>query len=83
MKHEGYLQLIGDSGTLELATYHCCHCQTAVIVQSGSRQRRGFCFNCMEPNCGRQSCVERCDPWEKQMQRAEAKYETRRSMGIA
>ena len=75
---EGYLLVMG-AGTYgegihtERATYHCCHCQRMVIVEPGSGEKRGFCFKCMEPNCGRKKCVTRCVPWEKALEKMESR----------
>ena len=64
-----------DGGTIERDAYLCAHCQLICIVQPGSKKKRGFCFMCMAPTCGRKGCVERCIPFEA---RLEAEEGTRR-----
>ena len=78
---EGYLltQSIYGEQT-ERATYHCCHCQRAVIMMPGSGRQRGFCFHCMQPNCGRQKCVDTCMPWEHALEISERRAKLHRQL---
>lgn len=59
-----------DSGA---ETLMCVHCQYHWKVDPGSGKRRGFCFNCQGPTCGKQKCDEGCEPWEAAIERMEGK----------
>jgi hypothetical protein len=47
----------------------CGHCQYTWKVEPGSGTRRGWCFACMQPLCGKYKCSVGCDPIEAQIQR--------------
>lgn len=54
-------------------TYSCCHCQKICIIKPGSGIRRGWCFRCNKPLCGKQQCLDRCEPWEAKIEAMEAR----------
>lgn len=62
-----------DKPTIEAETISCVHCQFTWIVQPGSGRRRGFCFRCNGPTCGKKKCTDKCAPWEMQMEIVEGK----------
>ena len=69
---KGYLMLYGEDGVQEYDSYHCVHCQRAIIIKPGSGQKRGFCLMCYGAHCGRQEC-HRCIPFEKKLAIEEAR----------
>lgn len=52
-------------------TLSCCHCQFTWIVKPGSGAKRGWCFRCNKPVCGKQGCLEHCTPFEKALEEME------------
>ena len=62
-----------DAPTIEGETLSCCHCQFTWIVKPGSGLKRGWCYKCNKPVCGKKKCLEKCAPWEMQMEIAEGK----------
>ena len=59
--------------TVETETLSCCHCQFTWHVSPGSGLKRGWCYLCQKPVCGKKRCLSGCLPWEKQMEINEAK----------
>lgn len=51
----------------------CVHCQFNWVVKPGSGTKRGWCWRCGGPTCGKQKCETRCDPWERWVERVEAR----------
>lgn len=71
MKEDGYL--VGPDGNVAGETLQCRHCQAHWVIQRGSGKQRGFCLKCMGPTCGAPACESECVPWEKMMERMEAR----------
>jgi hypothetical protein len=72
-----------DRPAVESDTYTCCHCNTIVIVppnKSPSDVGGWWCGLCSKPACG--GCVGRCVPFEKWLDRLEAKARLHRAVGI-
>lgn len=72
----GYLQIINADGSMvERDSFTCCHCQRVVFVapKAAPADCGGWCFRCGKPQCP--SCVAdgRCTPFEKRLERAEAR----------
>lgn len=63
-------------------TFTCGHCQATKAISSKDPDLGGTCRVCWSMLCG--PCVDKgvCVPWEKQMEAQEARYESRRSMGL-
>ena len=71
-KPSGYFIATGPAGTEdEGETLQCVHCQAHWRIEPGSGRKRGWCFNCGGPTCGARDCVEKCEPWEKQIEEME------------
>lgn len=78
----------GDfSGPAEADTFTCSHCQRVVFIKprAPASESGGWCGRCDALICGR--CADKgvCTPWEKQLERIEAKAEQDRmlmAMGI-
>jgi hypothetical protein len=64
--------------------YVCFHCQRTTFVRprEDPAELGGLCKICMRMICKRCVAKERCDPWEKQMERAEAKQRFLNSAGL-
>lgn len=59
----------------------CSHCQT-VFDKPGPRDPSGFCHVCFKPVCLRCGAIDKCDPFEKKLDRLEARAAMLRSMGL-
>lgn len=68
----GYVETTGPLGSVGGETLMCVHCQRHWVVQPGSGMKRGFCFNCNGPTCGKKNCEEHCVPFEKAIEQIEA-----------
>lgn len=84
----GYLQVFGEK-FIERDTFTCNHCNSVHTIKPFVRPEdsHGYCDKCEKLVCPR--CVERsrqngqrCDPWEEQMRRMEARYTFRRDAGL-
>lgn len=80
----GYLIVSGPGGTTEADTVTCSHCGKVVVVKvkQDPSEMGGFCRLCMKHLCG--PCADKggCDPFEKKMERMEARDRSLRAMGI-
>jgi hypothetical protein len=54
-------------------TLMCLHCQFVWVPEPGSGHKRGWCFNCEGPTCGKQACETSCQHWEKVIEEVEAR----------
>lgn len=56
----------GETGGVvdEGETLMCAHCQKHWRVRPGSGVKRGWCFRCGGPTCGKKACDTGCTPWE-------------------
>lgn len=73
-----------DKPLVELDTTTCAHCQKVTHIKARARPEDlgGLCKACMGLIC--QHCVGKgCDPFEKQLERSEARQEALRSYGLA
>lgn len=68
----GQIVISGPDGVTEFDTLQCVHCGCHWIIKPGSGRLRGFCMNCAGPICGLQGCMQRCYPFEKQLDDAES-----------
>lgn len=57
-------------------TLMCVHCQMHWQIIVGSGREHAFCFNCNGPTCSKRKCLERCEPWELAIERAEGRNRT-------
>ena len=84
LRPQGYATLFGPDVTKECDTFTCGHCQYIVHVppRADPADMGGLCKQCMKLICPR--CVNKavCSPWEKQMEREEARDRALRSYGI-
>jgi hypothetical protein len=72
-----------DLGTVECDTFTCVHCQRVVEVKpkADPADMGGFCRLCDKPICP--GCVGKaCLPFERSIERAEARAAARRSYGF-
>jgi len=80
----GYARITDPGGTREHDTFTCAHCQRIVHVRPRADPAScgGLCKLCMGLVCPRCNARTRCDPWEKKMERAEARDRFLRSAGL-
>ena len=65
----------GDTGRqVKRDVVVCCHCQRVSEVDVGPMLNFPWCWKCHAPTCQRAACTSTCDPWERQLERAEAKH---------
>lgn len=82
----GFLCITEPESTFESDTFSCSHCVPRRIVKVGPKERPedvgGLCKICMGLICPR--CVARgnCDPFEKKLERREARGIALRSYGL-
>ena len=69
----GYGIVTLDGKETDSETLSCCHCQFTWTVVPGSGLKRGWCFLCQGPTCGKRDCESRCAPWEKQVELTESR----------
>jgi len=84
-RNKGLAIVQSPEGTAECDTYTCAHCQLIREVPTGqSPMDTGgkLCLTCMKLICHKQACHERCIPWQKSMEAAEAKDRALRSYGV-
>ena len=83
-KPQGYACLIEPGqANREADTFTCAHCQWLTHVRAITRPEDigGLCKVCMGLICFR--CVGKgCDPFEKKLERMEARHHTLRSYGL-
>jgi hypothetical protein len=78
----GYVVASGPAGTVERDTFTCHHCNRVVVVAPGANAAAcgGWCWLCSRLICGPCATRGNCDPWEKQMERMEARDRLRRQV---
>lgn len=86
---QGYATLVSPDGVKEADTYQCAHCQYITHVKAGQStdELGGVCTHCTtktRPGFICKRCVGKpCDPFEKKLEREEARYHALRSYGHA
>ena len=60
----------------------CCHCQRIREVPAGPLSTFPWCWACGAPTCQSEQCTARCDPWERQIERSEARDRLFRDVGV-
>ena len=84
--------------TVEIDTASCGHCQRIIFTKAGTaatvyllstavpgqyREEGGaFCRVCMRPICLQCYGVGRCTPWERRLEKAEARERLRRAVSV-
>lgn len=63
-------------------TFTCAHCQHVHEIMIGAPMDWGYCRRCMAPVCPNPACNDHCDPFEKKLERSEARGRLLRDMGI-
>jgi hypothetical protein len=71
----GHLLIAGPDGKREHDTFTCGHCQRVVIVRhrAAAADCGGMCKRCMKLTCPRCTAAGACTPFEKKLERAEAR----------
>lgn len=79
--------VFGPDKTVAVGTFTCCHCQRIVRLHSlrtGDRKAEQgvMCMMCMKQMCVQCAERARCDPFEKKLERSEARGRMLAAMGI-
>ncbi len=84
MRHASYCRASGPDGTQEWDAFTCVHCQAIVRIapRASASASGGWCGRCNQPICGPCAATGQCTPWEKQMERIEARDRFLRSAGL-
>ena len=86
MRNPGGCLIISDpdAPTREVDTFTCQHCNRVRFVKAKQNPEEvgGLCKSCMGLICS--TCVDAgtCTPWEKMMEKQEARYHALRSYGL-
>lgn len=81
---EGEDAVLNAGRIIEYDTITCCHCNRIELIQPGSGTKRGWCFMCARPECGRPECssaTQGCVPFERKLERYERRMQLRERMG--
>lgn len=84
-KVQGYAVIVDPSAPLvEMDTITCCHCQRVVVIKASADvlEKTGWCMRCMKATCGPCADLGKCTPFEKHLERMEARAATARSLGF-
>jgi hypothetical protein len=71
----GYVVASGEGAPVERDTIACHHCQRHIVIPPGPPRDDlfGVCWNCSKFICPPCAKKQTCTPWEKQMERIEAR----------
>jgi hypothetical protein len=87
MRIPGGYAVISEPGRadVELDSITCFHCNRVVFVKAGQDPSAlgGFCRVCMRHLCGPCADLGTCTPYEREMEKAEARDRFLRSAGIS
>lgn len=81
----GYARWFGSDGpTVEADTAQCAHCQHTVFVKPSTSPTDlgGWCGRCAAFICGPCADLGKCTPFEKEVERQEARHRFLRSAGL-
>ena len=59
----------------------CNHCQ-AIFTKPGPGDPVGFCHQCFAPVCLKCGALDKCDPFEKKLERMESRSRLLKSLGV-
>lgn len=73
-----------DQITRERDTFTCAHCNKIVIVEpkADPASLGGFCRLCMKNVCGPCADQGKCEPFEKKLEKMEARARMFKSIGV-
>lgn len=78
----GHVEITDAYGQVTVQeTLTCAHCQK-IYPKPGTGDLAGFCHQCFKPVCLKCGALDRCDPFEKKLERIEARDAMLRSMGL-
>jgi hypothetical protein len=70
----GVLYVVHEDGRREERDIlTCAHCQYTWPLVPGSGRTRGWCRLCAGPLCGKRPCMTACVPYERMIERIEAR----------
>jgi len=76
----GYARLSGPDGTQEWDTFTCFHCNS-IRHDDPKQQDTHWCYQCFNRICENCKARARCEPFERKLERMEARAAARRSYG--
>jgi len=84
---QGYATIIDPAAgrPVEMDTFTCCHCQTIVFMHNRDGTRAdpgGFCRLCFRQCCGPCADSGTCQPFERKLERSEARARLLRQIGV-
>ena len=81
---QGHATITGPDGLKESDTFTCAHCNRIVHVpvKADPDKLGGWCRQCMKAICPKCVATGACDPFEKKLEREEARYHALRSYGM-
>ena len=85
-KQAGYYCVTSPDGVTESDAFVCAHCNKIIVVppKSDVSTLGGYCTTCgMAMICPKCVALGTCDPFEKKLNRMEARYHARRSYELA
>ena len=81
----GYVLVVDpEAPDYEADTFTCSHCQRVVVVpvRASASDAGGWCSCCTKPICGPCADTGVCTPWEKMLEKMEARDRFLRSIGF-
>lgn len=81
----GYLLVTGPDGKVEHDTFTCAHCQRVVLVKvkAPASDCGGWCGRCAKCICPSCAAKPGCTPFEKKLERIEARARLLAAVGVA
>lgn len=77
----GLSTFTGPDGTVEIKTFTCCHCNRIFDVPPKDSPETGFCSQCHARECLRCARKNKCVPFEKKLERYEARQRLLQQIG--
>lgn len=74
-----YVEKTTGQGTITVPCFTCAHCQRIVEVPK-PEEEIGFCHGCFHPLCVKCGKLNRCTPFEKQIETYENKMRARAAL---
>ena len=77
----GFIEIVGPEGRREVETFTCCHCNGISDVPPPDATEVGFCNRCMSRECLPCARKNKCIPFEKKLEKMEARGRLLSSLG--
>lgn len=77
----GYSEITDQYGSVQVReTLTCAHCNR-IYPKPGTHDPVGFCHMCFKPVCLACGAKDKCDPFERKLDRLEARSKLRAAVG--